>query len=80
MILSTNNMVYTTFGMGLFSVGLFLPYLILVLVTAEARTRAASLLAEKFRAIEILIGFLVIIFGLLFLWPVFGGPTLFALG
>jgi cytochrome c-type biogenesis protein len=80
MIPSINNIVYTTFGMGLFAVGLFLPYLILVLVTAEARTRAASFLAEKFRAIEIALGFLVVIFGLLFLWPAFGGPTLFALG
>ncbi len=66
-------------GMVLFSVGLFLPYFILVLVTAEARTRAASFLAERFRVIEIITGILVIIFGLLFIWPSFGGPSLFSL-
>lgn len=66
-------------GMGLFSVGLFIPYLILVLVTAEARTRAASFLAEKFRVVEIITGILIIIFGLLFIWPIFGGPYIFTL-
>ncbi|MFX0014997.1 MAG: cytochrome c biogenesis CcdA family protein [Promethearchaeota archaeon] len=66
-------------GMGLFSLGLFIPYLILVLVTAEARTRAATLLAEKFRIVEIITGIFVIIFGLLFIWPSFGGPYLFSL-
>lgn len=66
-------------GMGLFSIGLFIPYLILVLVASEARIRAASLLAEKFRIIEIITGILVIIFGLLFIWPTFGGPYVFSL-
>jgi cytochrome c-type biogenesis protein len=80
MIISINNMIYAAVGMSLFSVGLFIPYLVLVLVTAEARTHAASLLAKRFRLIEIIIGILVIIFGFLFLWPAFGGPTLFALG
>ncbi|MFX0151279.1 MAG: cytochrome c biogenesis CcdA family protein [Candidatus Hodarchaeota archaeon] len=78
-ILSVSNFFYTTVGMGLFSVGLFIPYLILVFVTAEARTHAASLLAGKFRIVEIIIGFLVIIFGFLFIWPSFGGPSLFIL-
>ena len=66
-------------GMGLFSIGLFIPYLILVLVTAEARIRAASLLAEKFRIIEIITGIFVIIFGFLFIWPIFGGPNILSL-
>ena len=66
-------------GMVLFSVGLFIPYLILVLVTAEARTRAASFLAERFRVVEIITGILIIVFGLLFIWPIFGGPYLFSL-
>ncbi|MFX1507964.1 MAG: cytochrome c biogenesis protein CcdA, partial [Promethearchaeota archaeon] len=66
-------------GMGLFALGLLIPYFILVLVTAEARVRAASLLAEKFRIVEIITGILVIIFGLLFIWPAFGGPYVFSL-
>lgn len=66
-------------GMGLFSLGLFIPYFILVLVTAEARIRAASFLAKKFRIIEIVTGILVIIFGLLFIWPSFGGPNILSL-
>lgn len=67
-------------GMGLFATGLFIPYFILVFVAAEARNRAASFLAEKFRLIETFTGILVISFGLLFVWPTFGGPYLFSLG
>ncbi|MFX0122230.1 MAG: cytochrome c biogenesis protein CcdA [Candidatus Hodarchaeota archaeon] len=73
------NLLYLFIGMGLFALGLLIPYLILVLVTAEARIRAASLLAEKFRIVEIITGILVIIFGLLFIWPSFGGPYVFSL-
>jgi cytochrome c-type biogenesis protein len=80
MIVSIRNLFYTTIGMGLFSIGLFIPYFILIMFTAEARTRAASLLVEKFRIIEIIIGIFVIIFGVLFLWPALGGPVLFSLG
>ncbi|MFX1283332.1 MAG: cytochrome c biogenesis protein CcdA [Promethearchaeota archaeon] len=71
------NIFFLFVGMILFSIGLLIPYLILVLVAAEARTRAASLLAEKFRIVEIITGILVIIFGILFIWPSFGGPYVF---
>lgn len=73
------NSFYLLVGMGLFALGLLIPYFILVLVTAEARVRAATLLAEKFRIVEIITGILVIIFGLLFIWPAFGGPYVFSL-
>jgi cytochrome c-type biogenesis protein len=73
------NPVLLFIGMGFFALGLLIPYFILVLVTAEARVRAASLLAEKFRIVEIITGILVIIFGLLFIWPAFGGPYVFSL-
>ncbi len=73
------NLLYLVIGMGLFAIGLLIPYLILVLVTAEARTRAATVLAEKYRIVEIITGLLVIIFGLLFIWPSFGGPDIFSL-
>jgi cytochrome c-type biogenesis protein len=72
------NFLFTLAGMSLFALGLFIPYLILVLVTAETRTRAASLLAENFRKIEVGIGILVILTGLILMWPFFGGPALFA--
>ncbi len=60
-------------GLMLFSFGLFLPYLALVFVTAEARTIAAQKFAERFRVIEIITAILVIIFGLLFILPTFTG-------
>ncbi len=66
-------------GIGLFSIGLATPYLILVLVTAEARLRLTSLFTENFRIIEVFIGIVIIIFGLLFIWPSFGGPIVFSL-
>ncbi len=71
------NFLFTLSAMSLFALGLFIPYFILVLVTAEARSRAASLLAENFRKIEIGMGILVIITGLILMWPFFGGPVLF---
>ncbi|UCG04021.1 MAG: hypothetical protein JSW11_08540 [Candidatus Heimdallarchaeota archaeon] len=73
------NPLYLFIGMGLFALGLLVPYFILVLVTAEARIRAATLLAERFRIVEIMTGIFVIIFGLLFIWPSFGGPYVFSL-
>ena len=54
-------------GMIVFGIGLFIPYLILVFVTAETRTRVASQLAGNFRKVEIVLGSLIILFGLLFL-------------
>ncbi|MHA1975272.1 MAG: cytochrome c biogenesis protein CcdA [Candidatus Hodarchaeales archaeon] len=78
-IISTANPIFTMTGLSLFSIGLFIPYLILVFVTAEARVRAARVLAERFRVVELITGIVIFIFGLLFLWPAFGGPYLFAL-
>jgi cytochrome c-type biogenesis protein len=66
-------------GIGLFAIGLFIPYLLLVLVTAEARTRLTSLFTANFRIIETIVGIVIIIFGFLFIWPSFGGPILFSL-
>ncbi len=67
------NLIFTIGGMMLFSIGLFIPYLLLVFVTSEVRTRAAIFLAEKFRLIEIIIAAFMIILGILFIWPFFGG-------
>ncbi|MHA2155156.1 MAG: cytochrome c biogenesis protein CcdA [Candidatus Hodarchaeales archaeon] len=78
-IIKAVNPVFTLTGLSLFSLGLFIPYFILVFVTAEARVRAAQYLAEKFRLVELIMGVLIIIFGLLFIWPSFGGPELFEL-
>ncbi len=66
-------------GIGLFAFGLSIPYFLLVLVTAEARTRLTSLFTENYRIIEIIFGIIIILFGLLFIWPSFGGPILFSL-
>ncbi|MHA1214090.1 MAG: cytochrome c biogenesis protein CcdA [Candidatus Hodarchaeales archaeon] len=59
-----NNPFYIILGMILFALGVFIPYLVLVFVTAEARIRAAQYLAEKFRYIEIIVGILMIIVSL----------------
>ncbi len=78
-IISTANPIFTLIGLSLFGIGLFIPYLILVFVTAEARIRAARVLAERFRIVEIITGVVIILFGILFLLPAFGGPRLFVL-
>jgi cytochrome c biogenesis protein CcdA len=78
-IVSIANPIFTLAGLVFFSIGLYIPYLILVLITAEARFRAASSLSGKFRYVEIVMGVLIVIFGLLFLWPAFGGPFLLSL-
>lgn len=72
------NIVNLVIGIVLFYIGLLIPYLILVFVAAEARNRAASFLAEKFRIIEVITGVLIIIFGLLLILPSFGGPSVFS--
>ncbi len=66
-LVSVGNLLYMVVGMGVFGVGLFIPYLILVFVTAETRTRIASRLTENFRKIEIIMGVLIILFGFIFL-------------
>ncbi|WP_455140835.1 cytochrome c biogenesis protein CcdA [Candidatus Hodarchaeum mangrovi] len=56
-------------GMVLFAVGVAIPYLVLVMVTSEARNRVAQFLAEKFRIIEIIVGGLMIIVSLMLISP-----------
>lgn len=73
------NSLSLAIGIGLFATGLFIPYFLLVLVTAEARTRLTALFTKNFRIIETIIGLIIIIFGFLFIWPSFGGPILFSL-
>ncbi|MHA2164300.1 MAG: cytochrome c biogenesis protein CcdA [Candidatus Hodarchaeales archaeon] len=66
-LVSVGNLLYMVVGMGAFGIGLFIPYLILVFVTAETRTRVASKLSENFRKIEIVMGLLIVFFGIIFL-------------
>jgi cytochrome c biogenesis protein CcdA len=77
----TANIVSILVGMTLFGIGLFVPYLILVFVTAETRVRIANKLAEHFRKIEIIMGVLIILFGIIFLLVglavLYSFPTLF---
>lgn len=79
----SSNLFSVLIGMGFFGVGLFIPYLVLVFVTAEARVRVARILAENFRKIELVLGVLVIMFGIIFLLVGFGilftFPTFFEL-
>ena len=66
-LVSVGNLLYMVIGMTVFGMGLFIPYLILVFVTSETRTRVASRLAENFRIIELIMGILIIFFGVIFL-------------
>ena len=78
-ILSIANPIYTFIGLSLFGLGLYIPYLILIFITAEARIQAASKLSEKFRVVELITGLLIFIFGCLFLWDAFAGTSFFSL-
>jgi cytochrome c biogenesis protein CcdA len=77
LITTASNVVFTAVGMSLFSVGVFLPYLLLVFVPILQFT---SFIRRHYRIFEGVVGILVILMGFLFLWPLIGGPTLFALG
>ncbi|MHA1978868.1 MAG: cytochrome c biogenesis protein CcdA [Candidatus Hodarchaeales archaeon] len=66
-LVSVGNLLYMAVGMGVFGIGLFVPYLILVFVTAESRTRIASKFTENFRKIEVFMGLLIALFGIIFL-------------
>ena len=56
-------------GMFLFAIGVSIPYLILVMVTSEARIRVAQYLAKKFRIIEVVVGILMILISLMLISP-----------
>ena len=77
----TANIISIFVGLAFFGVGLFVPYLILVFVTAETRVRIANKLAEHFRKIEVVMGVLIALFGVIFLLVglaiLYSFPTLF---
>ena len=76
-IVATRNPLFTLVGMTLFGIGLFIPYLILVLLTSEARDRFIKGIKERFRLLEITTSILIILMGILFILPILGGPNIF---
>ncbi len=52
-------------------IGVIIPYLIIALATGEARNRAASRMAASAHKIEILVGIMLVGFGIYFAWPWF---------
>ncbi len=58
----------------LFGIGLFIPYLVLVFVTAEGQARAIKFFQSKTRLIQLIGGILIIVMGILFILPLLGGP------
>ncbi|MFW9853426.1 MAG: cytochrome c biogenesis protein CcdA [Candidatus Thorarchaeota archaeon] len=77
LVTTASNVVFTTVGMTLFSIGVFLPYFLLIFFPI---LQLSSFIKRRYRVFEGMVGILVITMGLLFLWPLFGGPTLFLLG
>jgi cytochrome c biogenesis protein CcdA len=54
------------------SVGVAIPYLAIALSTGEARTRMATKMTENARKLEIVIGALFVVVGLILVLPLFG--------
>ncbi len=77
LIVSAPNLFLIMFYLLSFSVGVMIPYLIFALATQEARMRLASIMASNADKIEALVGIIIIIIGILFIIPIFGGPIIF---
>ncbi|MFW9777620.1 MAG: cytochrome c biogenesis protein CcdA [Candidatus Heimdallarchaeota archaeon] len=76
LVTAASNVIFTSVGMTLFSIGVFLPYFLLIFFPLLPLT---SFIRKHYRVFEGFVGILVMTMGLLFLWPLFGGPTLFLL-
>jgi cytochrome c biogenesis protein CcdA len=77
-IVGTGNVVVTGVGLGLFGLGLMIPYLILVFLTSTAQTVFIGAIQRNFGTVEKVVGVIMIAFGFLFIWPFFGGPFIFS--
>ncbi len=73
------NFLFTLFGLIGFAIGLSIPYLILALLSTESRQRLSYALARHFRKVEVAMGILIIIIGILFIIPLFGGPIVWTI-
>jgi cytochrome c biogenesis protein CcdA len=59
------------------AIGVAIPYLAIALVTGEARTKLAMSISEKTRKIELVVGAIVVIVGVILVLPLFGIRLLF---
>ncbi len=72
----TRDIVFSILGLVLFSIGLAIPYVLLTLVSTESRYQLGLRITRHVRKIEIGSAILIIIFGVLFLFPLFGLPAI----
>ncbi|MFX1256036.1 MAG: cytochrome c biogenesis protein CcdA [Promethearchaeota archaeon] len=79
LIIGSINPLFTLTGLVLLALGLLLPYLALVMLTTEARTRFISGIQRHYGLIKVITAVFLIIIGALLMWPFFGGPALFAI-
>jgi cytochrome c-type biogenesis protein len=57
------------------SIGVALPYLAIALVTGEARIRMATTISNSARRIELVVGLILVIIGIILILPYFGFPV-----
>jgi cytochrome c-type biogenesis protein len=58
------------------SIGIAIPYLAIALVTGEARYKMATTISKSARRIELVVGLILIIIGIILILPYFGFPVL----
>lgn len=80
LIISFNNQLISLFSLFLFALGLLIPYLILIFVTAQTQTKFINKVRSSYGLIRGITGVLIIIVGGLLVWPYFNGPVLFTAG
>ena len=71
------NVILVWLLFGLLSFGVSLPYLAIALVSGEARTRLTMSMTNSVRKIEIFVGALIVIIGILLILPLYGFVVFF---
>ncbi|MHA2378889.1 MAG: cytochrome c biogenesis CcdA family protein [Candidatus Thorarchaeota archaeon] len=66
------NAIVLLFMFAAASIGVTIPYLVIALTTGEARSRMATRMTENARKLEIAIGALFVLIGLVLILPLFG--------
>ncbi len=71
----SRDVIFSILGLTLFSIGLAIPYILLTFASTESRYQLGTKLIRHARKIEIGSAILIIIFGILFILPLFGFPA-----
>ena len=78
LIVGTVNPLYKLIGLLLLAIGLLVPYLVLILLTNEARSKFINKIQQKYSLIKAIMAIFLIVIGLILIWPFFGGPIIFS--